>query len=67
LELRNWEIAITSRLAGPNPTFPNHSVLKLFTGFAIAAFIAWKLIVINAINSAVNAAIANTHQRKLVL
>ena len=26
-----------------------HSVLKLFTGFAIAAFIAWKLTVINVI------------------
>src|SRR5436190_18039916 len=44
-----------------------YSILKLFTGFAIVAFIAWKLIVINAINSAVNAAIINTHQLKLVL
>ena len=30
-----------------------HSVLKLFTGLAIAAFSAWKLTVINAISIAV--------------
>jgi len=37
-----------------------HSVLKLFTGFAIAAFIAWKLIVIIVITIAVTAEIINT-------
>jgi hypothetical protein len=39
-----------------------YSVLKLFTGFATAAFIAWKLTVKNA---TINASIAdrtNTHQ-----
>ena len=39
-----------------------HSVLKLFTGFAIAAFIAWKLIVINAIANATIVVIAKTIQ-----
>ena len=39
-----------------------HSVLKLFTGFATAAFIAWKLIVNNAISNAAQAAAINTHQ-----
>ncbi len=39
-----------------------HSILKLFTGFAIAAFIAWKLIVINAINMVSDAASKNIHQ-----
>ena len=36
------------------------SVLKLFTGFAIAAFIAWKLMVIIVIAIAVTPAITNT-------
>src|SRR6266487_1930819 len=39
-----------------------YSVLKLFTGLAIAAFIAWKLTVINAIATDIKPAIANTHQ-----
>jgi hypothetical protein len=39
-----------------------YSVLKLFTGFAIAAFIAWKLTVINAIRTAAMPAIKNIHQ-----
>ena len=38
-----------------------HSVLKLFTGFAIAALIAWKLIVIEAIATAAIPAITNIH------
>ena len=37
-----------------------YSVLKLFTGFATAALMDWKLIVINAINNANNPAITNT-------
>ena len=41
-------------------SFP-HSVLKLFTGFASAAFIAWKLTVASAMKSAANAATTNTH------
>src|SRR5687768_2198487 len=45
----------------------NYSVLKLFTGLAIAAFIAWKLIVNNAINNAIAPAAANTHQLILIL
>ncbi len=40
----------------------HYSLLKLFTGFAIAAFIAWKLTVISAITSAEIPAIANTLQ-----
>jgi hypothetical protein len=44
-----------------------HSVLKLFTGFAMAALMDWKLTVINAINIADAPAITNTHQLKLVL
>ena len=39
-----------------------HSVRKLFTGFAIAAFIAWKLTVINAINITNIPAEVNNHQ-----
>jgi hypothetical protein len=39
-----------------------YSVLKLFTGFAIAAFIAWKLTVNNAIPIASSPEIANIHQ-----
>ena len=38
-----------------------HSVRKLFTGVAIAAFIAWKLTVTNAINMAIIPASTNTH------
>ncbi len=44
-----------------------HSVLKLSTGFAIAAFIAWKLTVSNAINIAATPAIKNIHQLILIL
>lgn len=40
----------------------DYSVLKLFTGFAIAAFIAWKLTVTNATMQAAIAAMPNTHQ-----
>src|SRR5438045_3628051 len=39
-----------------------YSVLKLFTGFATAAFIAWKLIVSRAMLKAAMAAIPKTHQ-----
>ena len=38
----------------------DYSVLKLFTGFAIAAFIAWKLTVIMASKTVANAASAKT-------
>src|ERR1051325_5655417 len=43
-----------------------HSVLNDFTGFAIAALIAWKLIVENAINTATNPANPNIHHTILV-
>ena len=46
---------------------PPHSVLKLFTGFAIAALIAWKLTVINAMPIAVAPAIRNIHTLILIL
>ena len=39
-----------------------YSLLKLFTGFAIAAFIAWKLTVAKAINITNIPADANIHQ-----
>jgi len=39
----------------------NYSVRKLFTGLASAAFIAWKLIVINAITAARMPAVKNIH------
>ena len=41
---------------------PFHSVLKLFTGFATAAFIAWKLIVIKVMSMADMPAAKNIHQ-----
>jgi len=43
------------------PDIRDHSVRSDFTGFAIAAFIAWKLIVANAINTASNPANRNIH------
>ena len=45
----------------------HYSLRRFFTGFAIAAFIAWKLTVINAIAMVIKPAIANTHQLILVL
>lgn len=39
-----------------------HSVRKLFTGLAIAAFTEWKLIVNSAINRAMAPAAINIHQ-----
>jgi hypothetical protein len=44
-----------------------YSVLKLFIGFDIAALIAWKLIVANAITTAIKVVIANTCQPMVVL
>ena len=44
-----------------------HSVLKLFTGFANAAFIAWKLTVINVIASAPTPEAINTQNDIVVL
>ncbi len=44
-----------------------YSVLKLFTGFAIAALIALMLTVINAIAKVINAAKTKIHQLKDVL
>src|SRR5690349_20827140 len=38
-----------------------YSVLKLFTGFVIAALIAWKLTVANAITTASTPASTNVH------
>src|ERR1019366_6438396 len=45
---------------------PFHSVLKLFTGLATAAFIAWKLIVTKAIIIAAIPANTNIHHARLV-
>ena len=44
-----------------------HSVLKLFTGFVIAALIAWKLTVNKVIINAPTPDAAKTHHDKLVL
>jgi hypothetical protein len=44
-----------------------YSLLKLFTGFATAAFIAWKLTVDNAIKMATMPAIKNIHQLMVIL
>ena len=44
-----------------------YSVLKLFTGFAIAALIVWKLIVNSMIIMAIAAAIINTPGESMVL
>ena len=41
--------------------YVHYSVLKLFTGLAIAALIAWKLMVANAIKITKSAADANIH------
>jgi hypothetical protein len=41
---------------------PRYSVLNHFIGLATAALIAWKLIVSNAINNAINVVMANTTQ-----
>src|SRR5687768_18236676 len=48
-------------------THHHYSVLKLFTGLASAAFIAWKLTVINAINMAAVPAITNAVQPICIL
>jgi len=45
----------------------SYSVLKLFTGLATAALMAWKLTVNNAISKAAIPATANTHQLILIL
>ena len=45
----------------------DYSVLKLFTGFAIAAFIDWKLTVINAIRMAIQPEPINIHQLMFIL
>jgi len=50
-----------------SPFTTHYSVLKLFTGFATAAFIAWKLIVAIAIATATKADKTNTHQFILIL
>ena len=44
-----------------------YSVLKLFTGLAIAALMAWKLIVIKVISNAPAQETINTHQAISVL
>ena len=46
---------------------PPHSVLKLFTGFAIAAPIAWKLIVTSVIIKVLRPAMRNIVQVMLIL
>jgi len=45
----------------------SYSVLKLLTGFMTAAFIAWKLMVNNAIKIAIKPASANSHQLRSTL
>ena len=43
-----------------------YSVLKLFTGFASAALMAWKLMVAKAITADSTAAAKNTHHAILI-
>ena len=58
----------TLRHLAHNPKGPgSHSVLKLLTGFAIAALTAWKLMVITAINRAMIPANPNIHHAMLIL
>ena len=45
----------------------NHSLLKLSTGFATAAFMAWKLTVINVIANAPNPENIKTQNEIVVL
>jgi hypothetical protein len=47
-------------------TQPPYSVRRLFTGLAIAALIAWKLTVINAISNAARPAAINIHHEILI-
>ena len=64
----NGQLSITIFVVGepihysPLTIHDAHSVLKLFTGFAMAALIAWKLIVIIAIIIAIQPASTNIHQ-----
>jgi len=48
-------------------TFAHHSVLKLLTGFATAAFIAWKLTVNNVIATAATITNAKTPKPIFIL
>src|SRR5690242_19731254 len=58
-----------------NDSIPNCGIFALLcyslrnasTGFAMAAFIAWKLIVINAMSNAPTAAIINANQLIVIL
>src|SRR3982751_76397 len=45
----------------------HYSVLNAFTGFCTTALMTWVLMVMNAINTAVNPASANTHQSIFIL
>src|ERR1700722_371915 len=60
-----------SKVSTSSPFFSDihdsYSVLKLFTGFATAAFIAWKLIVTNATITASIPANAKIHQLIFIL
>ena len=49
-----------------SPLDITHSVRNDLTGFAIAAFIAWTLIVASAITIAINPANRNIHQLMLM-
>ena len=50
-----------------NQQFPSYSVLRLFTGLAVAALMALKLMVMNAISNASMPAMPNTHQFTTIL
>src|SRR4030095_6654434 len=59
--------AVASNFIADFRTFGLHSVRKLFTGLASAAFIAWKLTVSNAIANAATIAPPKIHQLILTL
>jgi hypothetical protein len=54
--------SLVSIIGSCNNTRCNYSVLRLFTGFVVAAFRACKLTVNSAIHIAIKPEIGNTHQ-----
>jgi len=64
----NKEFCFGYKYGNENFSFTSpYSYLKLFTGFATAALIAWKLTVTNAIIRAITPDSAKTHKLKFIL
>ena len=64
----DWNLSRTNRPLQTMYAASNlvHSVRKLFTGFAIASLIAWKLTVSNVISNAPMPEIRKTHNEMFV-